>query len=251
MVVKLISKDASEGPVKIKVLAMADVAEPQIYNASVVNWAGDVDLLVSCGDLPAEYLDYVVSTLNVPLLHVLGNHFTAPRDPVGRYSADAFLGACNLDGKVAWVVKENGNTTRQIPLIMAGVEGSPVYSRGPHQHTEQEIKAELLKMVPALLLNKMRTGRYLDVLVTHAPPRGIHDSDDVAHKGFKELIPFIERFKPMLLLHGHTHRYEPMMPLQTRYGQTEVINAYGHVLLDLVYDDEHSAWRVEKVGIRG
>jgi Icc-related predicted phosphoesterase len=34
-------------------------------------------------------------------------------------------------------------------------------------------------------LNKLKYGRYLDILVTHAAPRGIHDAEDWTHIGIK------------------------------------------------------------------
>jgi len=39
---------------------------------------GDVELVLSCGDLPYYYLEYIVSMLNVPLLYVHGNHDAPP-----------------------------------------------------------------------------------------------------------------------------------------------------------------------------
>ncbi len=36
--------------------------------------ARDVELIVSCGDLPSHYLEYIVFHVNVPLYYVMGNH---------------------------------------------------------------------------------------------------------------------------------------------------------------------------------
>jgi Icc-related predicted phosphoesterase len=69
--------------------------------------------------------------------------------------------------------------------------------------------------------------------VTHAPPAGIHDAADRCHQGFRQYIWFMERFKPRYLIHGHTHMYTPSQKRQTRYKDTEVINAYGYVVLDV------------------
>jgi Icc-related predicted phosphoesterase len=166
---------------------------------------------------------------------VLGNHCFVHHDPVTKQcSPGEFAGAQDL----------NGRTAECKGLFLGGVEGSPRYNNGPHQYTEQQMELNLLKLVPGMLLNKIRAGRYLDIMVTHAPPRGIHDNPDAAHRGFASLIPFIEHFKPALLLHGHTHRYDPMLPLHTRYGDTEVINAYGHVLLDLTRESSTATWKV-------
>src|SRR5947209_13334434 len=32
------------------------------------------EIVLSCGDLPSDYLEYIVTRLNVPLLYVPGNH---------------------------------------------------------------------------------------------------------------------------------------------------------------------------------
>jgi Icc-related predicted phosphoesterase len=190
--------------------------------------------------LPPEYLDFLMSTLSAPLVHVLGNHCSARHDPVtGRCDPAAYQGAYNLNGVVA---EYEG-------LLLAGAEGSPWYNGGPHQYTDQQMTVNLLKLVPGLLRNKVQTGRYLDVMVTHAPPKGTHDNPDIAHRGFASLVPFIERFHPALLLHGHTHRYEPMLPIRSRLGQTEVINAFGHVILELARADIRSGWRVVNPGV--
>jgi Icc-related predicted phosphoesterase len=223
------------GSETLRVLAVSDTIEPQIYNSRVAEWLGPVDLIISCGDLAPHYLDFLVSTLQAPMFHVIGNHCYTLHDPTTkRCSPATYAGAQDLNGRLA---ESKG-------VLLGGVEGSPVYNRGPHQYSEQQVELTLLKMVPGMMLNKMRTGRYLDILVTHSPPRGIHDNADLAHRGFTSLVPFIERFKPALLLHGHTHRYDPMLPTRSRHGETLIINTYGHVLLELSRDGVNSAWQV-------
>jgi uncharacterized protein len=224
-----------QGRETLRILGVSDVVEPQIYNSGVEEWLGQVDMIISCGDLPPHYLDFLVSILGAPMFHVLGNHCYVPHDPVSkRCSPAAYSGAQDLNGKLA---EYEG-------VLLGGLEGSPRYNRGPHQYTEQQVELNLLKLVPGMVLNKVRTGRYLDILVTHSPPRGIHDDTDIAHQGFTSLNPFIERFKPMLLLHGHTHRYNPLAPTHTRYGNTDIINIYGYVILDLVRNKDNAGWEL-------
>jgi len=235
MASRIVNKNGVESPRKMTVLAVADMVEPRLHDPAVKDWLPPVDLIVSCGDLPPHYLDFLVSTLNVPLAHVLGNHCYVHHDPVTkRCPHDSYQGAYDLNGRVA---EYDG-------LVLAGVEGSPLYNYGPHQYTDQQIFLRLLRMAPALLREKVHSGRYLDILVTHSPPRGIHDDSDIAHTGFESLLGFIERFKPAVMLHGHTHRYNPMKATRTRHGDTEIINVYGHTLLDLVRDGEHPGWRL-------
>ncbi len=226
---------------KMHILAFADQVEPQLYNNSVARWIGPVDLLISCGDLPPYYLDFLFSTFNVPLFHVLGNHCYVPHDPASKQcSPNAYPGVFNLNGRVV----------EHDRLLIAGAEGSPLYNRGPHQYTDQQFALTLLRLVPALLANKVRTGRYLDVMVTHTPPRGLHDMGDQAHRGFPSLLSFIERFHPTILLHGHTHRYNPMMPVSTTVGRTQVINTYGHALLDMQPAEGRAGWQLRSEQLR-
>ena len=226
----------------LRVLAVADVIEPHLYSSEITNWLNPIDLVISCGDLPPHYLDFLVTTLNTRLAHVIGNHCEAEHSTItGKCSPLAYPGAYNLNGRVAEFAG----------LLITGLEGSPVYNRGPHQYTEPQAALTLLKTVPELLINKVRTGRYLDVLVTHAPPRGVHDNTDLAHRGFESLVPFIERFKPGLLLHGHTHRYEPLQPTRSHFGDTEVINAFGHVLLEFSREDVGSPWHLKEPAGKG
>jgi hypothetical protein len=227
--------ESLQGSETLRVLAVSDEVSPQLYDNGVTDWIGHIDLIISCGDLPPYYLDFLVSTLRAPMYHVLGNHCFVPHDPVTRRcSPAAFSGAQDLNGRLA---ESHG-------LLLGGVEGSPLYNRGPHQYTEQQVELNLLRLVPGMMLNKVRAGRYLDILVTHAPPRGIHDNKDTAHKGFAALIPFIERFKPAILLHGHTHRYDPLLPLRSRYRDTEIINAFGHAIFTMTREGTSSAWKL-------
>jgi Icc-related predicted phosphoesterase len=109
-------------------------------------------------------------------------------------------------------------------VLFAGLEGSIRYKPGESfQYTEQQMAWKAWRMTPTLLRNRVRYGRYVDILITHSPPRGIHDGDDLAHRGFETFIGFMDRFKPRFLLHGHKHVYGTE-PTSTRYAETEVIN---------------------------
>ena len=224
----------------LRILAVSDHVEPQLYNSSVVDWMGQVDLIISCGDLPPGYLDFLITNLSAPMLHVLGNHCLALHDVQKKCDPEAYPGVINLDRKVLSFGVGDGPAN----LLVGGLEGSPWYNDGPHQYTDSQARMGLWKLVPGLLLNKVRWGRYLDIMVTHAPPRGIHDNSDVAHLGFRALLPFLRRFKPILLLHGHTHRYEPAMPTRTLYKDTQIINAYGHVIIELEERESGRGWEI-------
>ncbi len=59
----------------MKILCVSDNVLPQMEDSKLLrkNYEG-VDLCISCGDMPAPYLEYIVEVLNVPLFYVRGNH---------------------------------------------------------------------------------------------------------------------------------------------------------------------------------
>jgi Icc-related predicted phosphoesterase len=206
----------------MKILALSDQVVEQLYCPSVKERFGDVDLVVGCGDLPAYYLEFIVSMLNVPLIHVPGNH--DPASPARESALDPHRCAGNIDGSV---VEERG-------LLIAGLGGSIRYRPGGvNQYTPGEMTRRILAMTPRLLWNRVRRGRFLDILVTHAPPRGIHDAADPAHVGFAPFNRFIARFRPRYLLHGHSHVYRRDAVTSTRVGQTTVVNVYPYRVIDI------------------
>lgn len=214
----------------LKALAVCDRVEEQIYSAAVRSNYPDVRIVFGCGDLPYYYLEYIVTVLSVPVLYVRGNHDDRPYHMSSGRVADHAEGCVDVDGRVV----------HQAGLLVAGIEGCMRYRPdGKCMYTDSEIALKLARMVPRLLINKARYGRYLDVLITHAPPRGIHDRSDLPHMGFKSLLPFMRRFRPRYLLHGHVHNYNPMAVTRTRYHDTDVINVYPHATLDIPLVTEH------------
>lgn len=210
----------------MKILALSDLVVEHLYSPLVKERFGDVDLVVGCGDLPDYYLDYVVSMLNVPLTLVPGNHdppspCTDPeRDREGR----APRGSVNIDGMV---VEERG-------LLLAGLGGSIRYRPdGIHQYTQAEMARRVLALAPRLWWNRLRHGRFLDILLTHSPPRGIHDAEDPAHVGFEVFNRFIARYRPRYLLHGHAHVYRQDAVITTQVGPTTVANVYPYRVIEI------------------
>jgi len=208
----------------VKILTISDKVEPILYSERVRDRFGDVDLVLSCGDLPLYYLEFLVTALNAPLYFVFGNHAEGAEANGRDAPAIEPAGCVNIDGRV---VNHKG-------LLIAGLEGSMRYNNSSRfQHSEAEIGERVIRMWPRLAYNRLKHGRYLDILITHAPPCGIHDEEDICHRGFKAHRRFIERFRPRYLIHGHVHVYSPSRPTQTIYRQTEVINTYGYHILEL------------------
>ncbi len=229
----------------MRVLAISDKVEPILYSPSVQERVGDVDLIVSCGDLPAYYVEFVVSMLNRPAYFVFGNHGYGVEISSNGQVVHGPGGAFNLHCRTMRFVPftprelERGGqksrpTASQRDLLLAGLEGSMKYNnKTPFQYTDTEMWLNIARLWPGLLHNRLRYGRWLDVLVTHSPPLGIHDEPDRAHTGFCSFLAFMRYFKPRYLLHGHIHLYRHNKTTVTRYGQTEVINVYPYRLLEI------------------
>lgn len=194
----------------VRLLAVSDEVEPQLLDERTVEAQGHVDLVVGCGDLPADYLDALATFYAAPLIFVRGNH-----DPPGRQGG--YPQEAEIDGRV---VKERG-------LLIAGLEGSIKYSDGPHQYTERQMTAKVLALRLSLRL------RHPDILITHGPPAGVNEGSDAPHRGLQAVRRAVELFRPRLLLHGHVHPYGREIQREAQLGETRVINVVGHRLIEL------------------
>ncbi len=112
----------------MKILTVSDQVEPQLYEPFKPERFTGIDLILSCGDLPPEYLSFLVTMLNVPLFYVKGNHDIRS----GGYIP---VGCTDLDGKV---VRFKG-------LRIAGFEGSNWYNGKPYQYTESQMHRKILR----------------------------------------------------------------------------------------------------------
>ena len=65
----------------MKVLLIGDEISPALYNINVkkIKRLKNIELIISTGDLPFYYYDFLVSNFNVPLMFVFGNH-VRPQD---------------------------------------------------------------------------------------------------------------------------------------------------------------------------
>lgn len=117
-------------------------------------------------------------------------------------------------------------------LLLAGIEGSLTYNHGPFQYSQFEMWWMVLLLVPKLILNFIIHGRFLDILVTHAPPSMIHDLPDRPHQGIKAFRWLIKVFQPEYHLHGHSKDYLKLQPLRTNVGKTKVMNVTGYKLIE-------------------
>jgi hypothetical protein len=224
-----------------RILAVSDEVDPALYDHfNAERWrAARVELIISCGDLPAEYLSYLVSRFDVPLFYVPGNHD-------GNYHEEPPEGCESIDGRlVVW----NG-------LRILGLGGAPWYNGGPEQYQEWVMALRILRVKPRILL-----AGGIDLVVAHAPPRycplayevcarpagmgmpSMHpaesgrntclDAPDRAHRGFPAFTDLIHTYHPRVFLHGHTHRSYGTAKRIVMDEGTQIIDAHGYYLLEL------------------
>lgn len=208
----------------MKILAISDIELGFIYNPQIAQRFEDIDMVISCGDLPYYYLEFIVSMLNVPVYYVRGNH-SSKLEASASGDRTSPWGAIDLHQQV--ISDDSG-------VLLAGLEGSLRYNKGPHQYTQHQMWNKVYAMVPALLINKIRYGRYLDIFVSHAPPYKIQDMDDLPHQGIKAIRWLIKVFQPAIHLHGHIHLYRHSAQFFSTLGRTTIINAYGYRELEVL-----------------
>jgi uncharacterized protein len=214
----------------VKILAVSDVEVGFIYSPLVRERFQDVDLIISCGDLPYYYLEYLVTMLNVPLYYVRGNHSNKVEYSTD-WSRSSPWGATDIHHRV--VEDDTG-------LLIAGLEGCLQYNLGPQQYSQFQYWVKVITLVPRLLWNKLTLGRYLDIFITHAPPWKVHDADDRPHQGVKAFVWLIRTFKPEYHLHGHVHIYRRDQVKDAVIGSTRVVNTYGYKELSIAMPGKRS-----------
>ncbi len=221
----------------MKILGISDAIDSLIYSQSAPERYKDIDLVISSGDLPLRYYDYIQTVLKKDVIYVYGNHNledfdhamgkTAPLMPDYKPLMPVVYQGIFADGKVIRLKKRG--------LLIAGLGGSMLYNYGKSQYSEREMKMRIFKLLPSLIYNKIRYGRYVDILVTHAPASSLGDGADLCHRGFKCFLWFMEKFKPKYLLHGHVHLFDMNAERIREYKDTKVINVYKSYILE---DDE-------------
>lgn len=217
----------------VKLLAVSDEEDRGLTLARLQQMSPN--LIISCGDLGPDYLDFVSSAANAPLLYVPGNHdpdqrprrgdrdyTSAPRDDEMITNEPPRPGGINLDGRM---YSEQG-------LRFAGFGGSVRYRRGPNQHTQRQMKRRVNSMLRKERFRGLGRVEPIDVLVTHSPPLGVGDGEDDPHKGFEAFHKLIEVLQPEVMLHGHIHPHGFPKP-DRHIGKTKIINVIPHKLVEV------------------
>jgi Icc-related predicted phosphoesterase len=209
-----------------RILVVADEVDESLYGDRLPLLRPEI--VLSCGDLPFEYLEHLVNRLEVPLYYVPGNHDPNLKAADPRWSplsadspATGPAGCQNIDARI---VESN-------QLLIAGLGGSIRYRRGPNQYSQGEMRRRALALEVRIRL-KRRPGRRLDIFVTHAPPFGVAAAEDAAHTGFVAFVRLIQDVQPALAVHGHIHPYGRSQPDRS-IGATRVVNAVPSKLIEV------------------
>jgi Icc-related predicted phosphoesterase len=208
------------------ILCVSDWIDPLIYSERLKERMNDVDIIVSCGDVSLNYLDFIMSQLDKPLFFVFGNHVSRPKTdtkPFEETRPEAPYCFENLHLKVRKV--DN--------VLLTGFQGSLWYNGGPYQYRQWQVYLLLLKLLPRLIFNRIFYKRFIDIFVTHASPFKIGDLPDQCHRGLKAFNLFIKLFKPKLVLHGHIHIYDRNEKRTKYLNDTKIINCSGFVKTQL------------------
>ena len=197
----------------MKILVVADEESKSLWDYFSPDKLKDIDLIISCGDLNANYLQFLVTFGNCPLLYVRGNHDT-------RYDNNPPDGCICIENMI---YNYRG-------LRIAGLGGSMRYKNSIDMYTEKEMR----KRVRRLSL-KIRFTKGIDLLVAHAPVRGYGDIDDLPHRGFECFNELLMRFKPLYLLHGHVHKSysSTFQRIRNHPSGTLIVNAYESYVLEI------------------
>ncbi len=194
----------------MRILAVSDVESPYYYDHYAEGKLSGFDLIIACGDLREGYLEFLISMANCPLVYVHGNHDDFKRNPDGCVCIDDDIFVIN-------------------GMRILGLGGSYRYKNGKYMYTERQMKLRVFKLIPKLIRRKG-----FDILVTHAPARHLNDFDTLTHRGFECFNQLIDKYKPKYFLHGHIHRnYGSFIPQKTEHGETTVINACGHCIIEI------------------
>ena len=195
----------------MKILAVADAEAKYYYDYYQPGKLKEFDLILACGDLNRAYLEFLVTMAGCPVLYVRGNHDDS-------FAQNPPEGCVCVEDQI---YVHDG-------IRILGLGGSYKYRQGDNMYTERQMRWRIRK-----LWRQLRRHRGFDILLTHAPARGINDFDSLSHRGFECFVELIEKYRPKYFVHGHIHKnYGTRIPQRTRRNETLIINAYEYCKFD-------------------
>lgn len=196
----------------MKILFLSDEENKEYWDFFRKELFEDIDVIVSCGDLNAEYLSFLTTMTSIPVLYVHGNH----DDTYEQKKPEGCI--CIEDD----IFEYEG-------VRFLGLGGSYRYKKGKNQYTEKEMRKRIIR-----IWYKFFKQKGFDVLVTHAPAYGTNDGTDLSHRGFVIFKKLIEKYRPKYFVHGHVHmNYGRQFPREYEIENTKVVNAYNHYIVEI------------------
>ena len=197
----------------MRILAISDEPSQKLWGSRCREALEGVDLILSAGDLPPSYLSFLTCFTSAPVIYVHGNH-----DDI--YEKKPPEGCLCADGKILLI----GG------VRLLGLGGSFRYRPDcVNMYTEPEMQSRILN-----LRRKLRATGGFDILLTHAPIRGVGDEDHPSHRGFECFGPLLDRYRPAVMVHGHMHQaYTAFFQRERTYNGVPVINASTEYAFDL------------------
>ncbi len=194
----------------MKILVIADEESKFLWDFWDKSKLEGVELILSCGDLSAEYLSFLTTMSGIDVLYIHGNHDTG-------YFVNPPEGCICIDDCL-FVYKG---------IRILGLGGSMKYSSGKFQYTEKQMKQIISRLKFKIFLN-----RGFDIILTHAPMFGVNDMQDIPHRGFQCFTELVNRYNPKYFVHGHVHKSYGNFQREQKYGDTVVINAFEKYIFE-------------------
>lgn len=199
----------------MKILVLADEESRSLYEHYAPDKLKGIGLIIACGDLRRDYLDFFATMSKVPVLFVLGNH-------------DQWYNPEKGNGCIC--IEDDVFVYHGIRIL--GLGGSMRYHPGAsNQYTEKEMKRRIRR-----LWWKLHKTRGFDILVAHSPARHLNDLDDRPHQGFECFRSLMEKYRPKFFIHGHVHAAYGGFCRLSHFGDTVIVNAYEHYVIE--YPDQ-------------
>ena len=197
----------------MRALVIADVESKAYWDyLDKAKFKEEIDLVISCGDLKAEYLSFLATFCKGPVLYVHGNHDV-------RYNNKPPEGCECIEDRI---FEYEG-------VRFLGLGGSMQYNGSDWQYTEQQMSRRIKKLWYQLWRKKG-----FDVLVTHSPARKLGDGEDLPHMGFQCFRDLMDKYEPAYFFHGHMHHsYDYKLKSSMEYNKTKIVNGYEKQIVEI------------------
>lgn len=210
----------------MRILAVADEESRSLWDYYSPEKLEGVDLIISCGDLNAPYLEFLATMVTCPVLYVPGNHDS-------RYIETPPGGCECIDGKIFCY--------KGVRIL--GFGGSMKYRNGPFMYTEREMRHRIWRAKASIVKH---SG--FDILVTHAPVKGFGDMPDLPHRGFECFDTLLNKCRPKYMLHGHVHAtYGTFTRERVHPSGTKIVNCFDKYYFDYDEEDPNDTRRIELI----